>query len=370
MPARTVYCHFKNLTDETLVRESEHLDHGIYTGSWFPPQTIAPKAVGLWKTESDGFMTGTEGRVRYRISSGAGTEFIDLWWDNPYIGGNESSIKIVEDFSGDPSEVFEGANQIDGGPPPNWQKMTDGDVEAWIDAVLFPPYIFANAPVANDANAVFAVRRKAQRVSTPLFGPQGTGPRTSRINTARKPEEWEGLWAGQSVSVTIASLGRKNMSASIMDATASPVLNFQENVTLGSLGWALSAFALEMHREFAASDPDAARAIVGAAAKATRLSQADEREDMTAVHEVVRAELSDRTFKVPSDKLVRATKSAAAIGKLPRASVMLSHGVCLTLYDEFEAGQRVGAHILYERIMPSLGLTLASERLTFYPILH
>ncbi|MBA1158264.1 hypothetical protein [Microvirga mediterraneensis] len=370
MAARSVHCFFKNLTDETLVRESEHLDHGIYTDPWFPPQTVAPKAVGEWRTESDGFMTGTEGRARYRISSGAGTEFIDLWWDNPFIGGNESSIKIVEDFSGDPSEVFEGANQIDGAPPPNWVKMTDGDVEAWIDAILFPPYIIANAPIANDANAVFAIRRKPQHVSSPLFGPQGTGPRTSRINTSKKPEEWEGLWSGQSVSVTLVSLGRKNMSASITDTTASPSLNFQENFTLGSISWALNSFALEVHKEFARTDPNAARAIIGAAAKATRLYQNDEPESVTAIHEAVRAEIGDNKFKVPSDKLVRATKAAAAIGKLPRATVMLSHGVCLTLYDEFEAGRKVGAHILYERVLPGLGLTLASERLTYYPMLH
>jgi hypothetical protein len=86
--------------------------------------------------------------------------------------------------------------------------MGEGDVEAWIDAVLFPPYIIANEPIANDANAVFAVRRKPQ-VSSPLFGPQGSGPRSSRINTSHKAAEWEALWASNSVSITIFNLRRR-----------------------------------------------------------------------------------------------------------------------------------------------------------------
>ncbi|MBA3756445.1 MAG: hypothetical protein H0X02_09560 [Nitrosomonas sp.] len=59
--------------------------------------------------------------------------------------------------------MFEGAKQIGSNMPPNLEKMLDGDVEAWIDAVLFPPYIVANASSANDAIATFAIRRKVER---------------------------------------------------------------------------------------------------------------------------------------------------------------------------------------------------------------
>ncbi len=84
MAARTVNCYFKNLTDQSLERESDELDWGIYTDPWYPPQTIAPGAVGEWRSESDGGLIpqGTEGRARYRIASTeARTEFIDLWWN-------------------------------------------------------------------------------------------------------------------------------------------------------------------------------------------------------------------------------------------------------------------------------------------------
>lgn len=105
-------------------------------------------------------------------------EFIDLWWDNPFVGGNKSSIGIVQDFTGNPSQVFEGTKHMDGSPPWNLEKMAAGDVEAWIDAMLFPPYA-----VVNDANAVFAIRRKAQ-VSSPLFEAKGSGHRSSQINSS------------------------------------------------------------------------------------------------------------------------------------------------------------------------------------------
>lgn len=370
MAARTVHCYFKNLTDQTLVRESENLDHGIYTDPWFPPQTIQPGAVGEWRSESDGFMTGTEGRAQYSIASNVGTEFIDLWWDNPFIGGNKSSISIVQDFTGNPSQVYEGANHIDGSPPPNLVKMADGDVEAWIDAVLFPPYIVANAPIANDANAVFAIRRRAQ-VSNPLFGPKGSGPRSSQINTSHKTTEWEGLWASNAVSVTIVSLGGGSMSASITDTTANPTFQLQEMFRLGQIGWVLNTLALGVHKEIHTIGRTEASAIIRAVTKTIQFQHVDDYERVTAaIRRVVQTDLSEHKFKIPEPQLDRATKAAAAVAKLPRSTVLLSHGICLTRYDDFEAGQKVGSHMLYERIISGLGIKLASERLSFYPMLH
>jgi hypothetical protein len=276
----------------------------------------------------------------------------------------------VQEFSGNPSEVFEGAHQIDGGPPPNWDKMKEGDVEAWIDAVLFPPYIVANATAANDANAVFAIRRKAQ-VSSPLFGPNGSGPRSFQINTSHKAVEWEGVWSSNAVSVTIVSVGGGNMSASVLDTTADPTLQLQETFRLGQPGWAISAFALGIQQELRTIGNTAASAVIRATAKTVQPQLADDHERVAAaIHKVAQAELNEKKVKISGAKLVRATKAAAAVAKLPRSAVMLSHGIGLTLYDEFEEGHKVGSHMLYERLIPVLGIRLASERLSFYPILH
>ena len=316
-------------------------------------------------------MTGTEGRARYRISSNGGTEFIDLWWDNPFVGGNKSSIAIVQDFTGKPSQAFEGANHIDGSPPPNLEKMSEGDVEAWIDAVLFPPYIVANASSANDATAVFAIREKAQ-VSSPLFGAQGSGPRSSRINTAQKPAEWEGLWANNAVSVSIFSHGGGSMSANITDTTANPILQFEEPFRLGQLGWAFNAFALGMHQElYTIADNKVSSSIIQAVGKTINVNREDRERVPSTFREVAETSLRERKLTVPETKLVRFSKAASAVAKMPRSSVMLSHGVCLTLYDDIENGRKVGSHMLYERLTSIIaGRILASERLTFYPMLH
>jgi hypothetical protein len=51
-----------------------------------PPFTITAGETVTWQSESDGFMTGTEGSVRYGIGTNGG-EFT-LHWDNPFVGHN------------------------------------------------------------------------------------------------------------------------------------------------------------------------------------------------------------------------------------------------------------------------------------------
>lgn len=84
MAARSVLCNLVNQTGEplTLVGPPQ-LDHGIFTPGQEPPRSCAGSAV--WSAESDGFMTGTEGRVTYRGPSGS----VTLYWNNPFIGGND-----------------------------------------------------------------------------------------------------------------------------------------------------------------------------------------------------------------------------------------------------------------------------------------
>ena len=45
-----------------------------------------------WESESQGFMTGTQGYVVYTMLDGSTTVTIN--WDNPYWGSNEYSIVI------------------------------------------------------------------------------------------------------------------------------------------------------------------------------------------------------------------------------------------------------------------------------------
>ena len=370
MAARSVHIFFKNLTDETLVRVDEGLDWGIYTEPWFPPQTIAPGEVGEWQTESDGFAQGTEGHAKYRLSNGNLTEFVEVKWDNPFIGANRSSISIKEDFSGEDSKVFEGANTINGDPPPNWVKMKEGDVEAWIDAILFPPYIFANASSANDANATFAIRRKSV-VSSPLFEAPSDAPKSSRVNTALKSEEWAGLWGGDGVSVTLTALGGRNMSAHILDVTGEGELQLQENFTLGGHSWTTTALVVGVRNELRAATPGVVTAITQAAARSIAgVRDVGRGDTASTVRSAVRDTLEVHGARLSEGKLATISRTAASLAAIPRSTAMLSHGIGLTLYDNFTGSHKSGSTLLYERVGLVLGQRIVSRWLSFYPMLH
>ncbi|WP_327088711.1 aegerolysin family protein [Nonomuraea sp. NBC_01738] len=86
MAARSVSVTFTNTTGAILGKNFETLDHGVWTDDIEPPQTVMPGETVTWETESSGFMTGTEGRVQYRV--GDGGPIIELHWDNPFSGTN------------------------------------------------------------------------------------------------------------------------------------------------------------------------------------------------------------------------------------------------------------------------------------------
>jgi hypothetical protein len=84
--ARSVRVIIKNDTTHTLTFVSGKADHGIVTQK--PPAHIPPAAVGELFAESNGFMTGTEGRVTYRLEGVNGNAVFH--WDNPFSGSNSA----------------------------------------------------------------------------------------------------------------------------------------------------------------------------------------------------------------------------------------------------------------------------------------
>jgi hypothetical protein len=98
MAARSVDMTLFNETRNTLlIKVSSNLDHGIFGRE--PPDKIGPQTAWNWSAESSGFMTGTEGWVRYfPVPAGSDNigipspvpdgETVYLYWDNPYGGSN------------------------------------------------------------------------------------------------------------------------------------------------------------------------------------------------------------------------------------------------------------------------------------------
>jgi hypothetical protein len=63
--------------------------HGKWTeGGWNPPDQIQSKEAGAWETQSDGFLTGTEGWVKYLIATRdprCAQQLVYIHWDNPFV---------------------------------------------------------------------------------------------------------------------------------------------------------------------------------------------------------------------------------------------------------------------------------------------
>jgi hypothetical protein len=62
MPARSTHLIFHNNTPFLLSRTGGSLDHGVFTEPFSFVDRIAPGQTVDWETESDGVLTGTEGR--------------------------------------------------------------------------------------------------------------------------------------------------------------------------------------------------------------------------------------------------------------------------------------------------------------------
>ena len=76
-----------------LFKLKQELDHGEWTTE--PPAIIGN--LGSWESESDGFATGTEGRVTYQIQTDEGEVIgqLRLHWDNPFVGSNSYDESVT-----------------------------------------------------------------------------------------------------------------------------------------------------------------------------------------------------------------------------------------------------------------------------------
>lgn len=111
MPARSFRIYLSNNTFSPLALTGSYRCNGQWTDGWpSPPQTIAPRSMVAWQSESDGIMTGTEGWVKYDLQptdsdgvrmvdsdgNALPTEKIYAHWDNPYLGIPTSPECFVE----------------------------------------------------------------------------------------------------------------------------------------------------------------------------------------------------------------------------------------------------------------------------------
>ncbi|MGN6107956.1 MAG: aegerolysin family protein [Kofleriaceae bacterium] len=89
--ARSTIVKITNNSSATLFLGSATLSHGIWSDNMYPPQQIQPGASIQFASESQGFMTGTEGNALYTaivLTDTSKNGSMSLHWDNPYAGSN------------------------------------------------------------------------------------------------------------------------------------------------------------------------------------------------------------------------------------------------------------------------------------------
>jgi len=88
LSARSVDVKIFNDSDCMFVFSSGTIWHGVET--ILPPAKIQPHTTVMFRTESNGFMTGTEAEVTYAPAAGCAKQppTFTVYWNNPYVGSN------------------------------------------------------------------------------------------------------------------------------------------------------------------------------------------------------------------------------------------------------------------------------------------
>ncbi|WP_157882222.1 OmpL47-type beta-barrel domain-containing protein [Streptomyces rubellomurinus] len=93
--ARSTTIVLNNTSDRALVLTNHYLDHGIWTHE--PPARIEAGATASWESESNGFMTGTEGSAFFAIDGERGPD-LRIHWDNPFYLSNSYSETVPSGY--------------------------------------------------------------------------------------------------------------------------------------------------------------------------------------------------------------------------------------------------------------------------------
>ncbi|MEV7779493.1 aegerolysin family protein [Kitasatospora sp. NPDC088351] len=93
---RSTHVTLNNNSGQLLSRNGASLDWGIRSDNQLPTFNIMPGQSGSWQSESEGFMTGTEGEVSYLVA-GAGN--VVVHWNNPYYGSNSYSCTAPANYT-------------------------------------------------------------------------------------------------------------------------------------------------------------------------------------------------------------------------------------------------------------------------------
>jgi hypothetical protein len=352
---------------------------GQFTDPWYPPVNIDNGQVVEWRSESDGVMTGAIGHAKYSVNilddSGNHTEFVEIDWDNPYWGTNSSNAYAFDDFSGDPSTDLIISNCIQSGSVPNAAKVAGLDFEAWLDTLLFPPYILANAVSWNDTNALYGVQYQPPPPPPQLGGkdvpPVDLRSLPRKLNTDANPAQWRGDWQADGIYVTLLDDGGGNMSAYVTDRTMNPMIQFTQQFTFGEPSWVGQHLVYAAIAQDLGTNSAVSKVFQGAAAAALSAAAQGAEKDPQKVFQTTATSLAKNALV--NLNAAGVSKAGASISSFAlnavRSTAYLMYGITLRLYDVFSGGVKQGQLLNYKRC-DGAGRTLTDALLAFVPVLR
>lgn len=93
--ARSTTVKLVNSTPNTMEYMSSSLSHGTWSDNMLPPDRVYPFSNGTWRSESNGFMTGTEGVAVYSMLDVGN---VSIRWNNPFTGSNKYSCTVPQGY--------------------------------------------------------------------------------------------------------------------------------------------------------------------------------------------------------------------------------------------------------------------------------
>jgi len=96
MASRSVTLILKNASSSHIYFQGGSLSGGEW--DVLPPPSIPAGSLLAWTSQSDGFLTGTQGTASFNTSAGL-PAVLTINWDNPYVGSNSYSANAASPFN-------------------------------------------------------------------------------------------------------------------------------------------------------------------------------------------------------------------------------------------------------------------------------
>jgi hypothetical protein len=386
MPARVFrYLVNNKVQGHTLRLLAEHLCGGCYTSLWEPRSSIPSGTAGGVQAESCGFLTGTQGWVKYdliRDSDGVKRALLYLYWTNPYFGvtygkqtlvamnlqadcdedapGAGSTFSVGADGNAPPSDLNLATDSIrKNGSPTNIDEVTD---VLRLGVVQTPVWIFGAGQIWERMEIDVSLSSTSQPALLPP-----PGARTRTLDTTPSPATLAGGWTGEHVRIDIAYHGYKQFHVSISDTTPGRPLSIASSCALGA-GGAADFLAVRpsvlrsmvVSTTISATPHDIGRAAVALTSASRALLAAGAIESAPANSLGLSARpkpsaselLKEATSYGVSESAVLTAVTEAAAALMTDADFTLhpAPGIALRLYRELENNSLIGYSLHYQRL--------------------